>query len=235
MWLIPILLLVGVLAFWMWLAFGGSGSTETTTTSMAPETTTTTVAETTTTAPATTTTVLVTTTTVPYPPPSAWPPVGDPIDQEDLTLEAAGVGDVEFGTALSEVAGIFTSSLGEAEASGDDDACDANTGYWLQWGPLRAIFDGYGDGSTFIAYRYEDNGGTADVELTTLSGLALGDTVEQLQDIYAAYTVTFEVIDGADHFRLSDGNELLLWGPVSSTDADGVVQGIYSPTLCQDS
>ena len=31
---------------------------------------------------------------------------------------------------------------------------------------------------------------------------------------------SFEVIEGKDHFRLSDGGVLLLWGPVSSTEPE---------------
>jgi hypothetical protein len=84
-----------------------------------------------------------------------------------------------------------------------------------------------------VSYRYEDaNAGTSQVILRTLSGLELGQTVSQLQQTYTSYTITFEVIDDQDHFRLVDGGELLLWGPVSSTDADGTILGIYSPSPC---
>ena len=65
-----------------------------------------------------------------------------------------------------------------------------------------------------------------------LSGLALGDTVADLQRIYSSFTITFEIIDGQDVFRLVDGSELLLWGPVTSTAPDGIVTGIYSPGPC---
>jgi hypothetical protein len=71
--------------------------------------------------------------------------------------------------------------------------------------------------------------------LETLSGIRLGDTVEVLQSTYGSYTVSFEVIDGKDHFRLLDGGELLLWGPVTSTEAQGTVEGIYSPDPCPSS
>ena len=49
----------------------------------------------------------------------------------------------------------------------------------------------------------------ADLELTTLSGIALGDTVDDLISTYTQYTISFEVINSKDHFRLSDGGELL--------------------------
>jgi hypothetical protein len=47
-----------------------------------------------------------------------------------------------------------------------------------------------------------------------------------------SYTVSFEVIEGKDFFRLSDGGDLLLWGPVTSTDPQGTIEGIYSPDPC---
>lgn len=235
-WLVPIVLLLGVGAFWAYVAFFGGSSTPTT---IAADTTTSTAAQDTTTSsqPDETTTTSQpdeTTTTLPaFPPASSWPAVGDPVDQADLTLQAAGIGPIDFGATLAESAGILVASLGEAEVAGNDDVCFPEEQYWLQWGPLRALFDGFEADSQFVAYKYEDIGvGTADVALSTLSGIELGDTVEQLQETYASYTVTFEVIDGQDYFRLVDGGDLLLWGPVTSTDADGTIIGIYSPSPC---
>ncbi|MGI9528921.1 MAG: hypothetical protein ACR2NG_04360 [Acidimicrobiia bacterium] len=77
-------------------------------------------------------------------------------------------------------------------------------------------------------------GSDTELDLATLSGLELGDTVADLKQIYSSFTITFEVIDGQDHFRLLDGGELLLWGPVTSSDNDGIVLGIYSPTQCDN-
>ncbi len=233
-WAIPVVLLVGVVGFWVYFGFiNGSG----TTTTLAAVETTTTQVDTTTTAPDTTTTSdtssTTTTTLPPFPSASAWPAVGDPIDQADLGLKAGGIGPIDFGAPLPEAAGILVSSLGEAEAAGIDDVCEPGEAYWLQWGPLRAIFDGTDTDATFVSYRYEDTGaGTAAVDLATLSGIRLGDSVEKLRETYVSYTVTFEVIEGADHFRLVDGSDLLLWGPVSSTDPDGTIEGIYSPSSC---
>jgi hypothetical protein len=234
-WLVPIVLLLAVGAFWAYVAFFG-GSTSDTTTTTAADTTTTTSADTTTSSEpddTTTTSEPTTTTVAAFPPPSTWPAVGDPVDQADLTLQAAGIGPISFGTPLSEAAGVLVASLGEAEVAGNDDVCVPEEQYWLQWGPLRALFDGTEPDSTFVAYKYEDIGvGTATVNLATLSGIELGDTVQQLQDTYTSYTVTFEVIDAQDYFRLLDGGDLLLWGPVTSTDADGTIIGIYSPSPC---
>ncbi len=236
-WLIPIILLVAVIVVWV-LVFLDGGSTPDTTTTVAETTTTiaettTTVAETTTTVAETTTTVAETTTTVAaFPPPSAWPPVGDPIDAAELTLKADGIGPLVFEAPLSEAAGRLTATLGEAEGAGTDGLCPTGEGYWLQWGELKVIASGFDDDATFVSYRYEDVGSDTELGLTTLSGLALGDTVADLQRIYGQFTIAFEVIEGKDHFRLVDGADLLLWGPVSATDADGIIEGIYSPSPC---
>lgn len=233
-WIVPILLLLAVIAVWV-VVFVDRGSSPTTSVAATDTTEATTTSEaqsTTTTVPETTTTAPETTTTVAIPPPSVWPPIGDPIPVEDLTLRAAGIGPIDIGSGVGQVAGRLTASLGEAEASGTDGLCEPGEAYWLQWGELRAIFDGFGSGATFVSYRYEDIGSETSLGLTTLSGLALGDTVQDLQDIYSSFTITFEVIDGRDVFRLVDGSELLLWGPVTSTEPDGLVTGIYSPGPC---
>jgi hypothetical protein len=235
-WLIPIVLLVAVVIVWI-LVFLDNDST--TTTTLIAESTTTTVPEptTTTATPDTTTTTTVpettTTTVAAFPPPATWPPTGDPIDVADLTLRAAGIGPIDIGAPIADVAGAFGATLGEAIASGDDDLCPPAESYWLQWSDLRVIFDGFGDDATFVSYRYEDVGAGEPLGLSTLSGLSVGDTVADLAQIYSQFTITFELIDGVDHFRLNDGGELLLWGPVSSTEPEGIVEGIYSPSPCE--
>lgn len=144
-WLVPIILVLAVGGFWAYVAFSG-GSTGDTTTTTADTTTTTAAQDTTTTSESqdtTTTTQGTTTTIAAFPPASSWPAAGDPVDQVDLTLMAAGIGPIDFGTTLADSSGILVASLGEAEAAGDDDVCFPEEAYWLQWGSLRAIFDGY--------------------------------------------------------------------------------------------
>jgi hypothetical protein len=233
-WLIPVVLLIAVVVVWA-LVFLDGGDTPGTT--IAIETTTTaetstTQATTTTTAATTTTVAETTTTTVFIPPPSAWQPVGDAIPSDELTLRAEGIGPLDFGEPVAFIAGRLTASLGEAETSGTDGLCEVDEGYWLQWGDLIAIFGSFDADAPFVSYRYTDTGSDTDLGLTTLSGLALGDTVADLQAIYAQFTIAFEVIDGTDYFRLIDGGELLLWGPVSSTEASGIIEGIFSPSSC---
>ncbi len=235
-WLIPIILLIAVVIVWVLVFLDDDPSTDTTVaqspvTTIAPtttEATTTTAAVTTTTVPETTTT------TVDFPPPSAWEPVGDPIPTDELTLRQAAIGPIDFGDSITFAAGRLTASLGEAENATVDDLCSPAESYALQWGELLAIFDGFRSDAALVSYRYEDLGSDRQLGLTTLSGLALGDTVAELKAIYARFTIAFETIEGKDHFRLLDGSELLLWGPVSSTADDGVVEGIYSPSPCED-
>lgn len=234
-WLLPVALVVAVIAFWSFVYFGGDSAT-TTTAAAQPETTT---SQATTTIVAevieetTTTSSTTTTTTVPYPPASDWTASDDPLSTAELPLKAAGIGPIDFGAKLSDVAGRLVASLGDAEAAGDSNLCPPAETYWLQWGQLKAIFDGWEPDATFVSYRYEEtDDATANVELETVSGLQLGQTVAQLKSTYDSYTVTFELIDGQDHFRLVDGGDLLLWGPVSSTDDDGIVLGIFSPSPC---
>ncbi|KAA3641891.1 MAG: zinc ribbon domain-containing protein [Armatimonadetes bacterium] len=234
-WLLPVALVVAVIAFWSFVYFGGDSPTSTTV--AAQPSTTTTQAVTTTVAEVveetTTTSSTTTTTTVPYPPASDWTASGDPLSTVELPLKAGGIGPIDFGSTLGDVAGQLVASLGSAEAAGDSDVCPPAETYWLQWGQLRAIFDGWEPDATFVSYRYEEtDDASEDVALETLSGLQLGQTVAQLKSTYDSYTVTLELIDGQDHFRLVDGGDLLLWGPVSSPDDDGIVLGIFSPSPC---
>jgi hypothetical protein len=180
------------------------------------------------------TTTSSTTTTIFFPAASSWDAVGESIPTSELTLKAAGIGPIDFGTNISEAAGALVASLGTAQSAGlDPDACPGATWYWLRWDDLLGLFNGYTPAAEFIGFAYEDDGvGEPDPILETLSGLQLGDTVENLQSTYTSYTVSFEIIDGRDYFRLSDGGELLLWGPVTNAEPQGTVQGIYSPDAC---
>ena len=205
---------------------------EPTTTISAAETTT--ITESTTTTAATTTSEQPATTVVEtFPGPSDWPALGEPIDLADLDLKASGIGSIEIGWPIDDAAGALTASLGEADAAGIDGLCPPEESYWLEFGQLTAIFDGYDNTATFVSYKYDEpEESEIDLGLTTLSGIALGNTDDDLINTYTQYTISFEVIDSKDHFRLSDGGELLLWGPVSSADPEGLIEGIYSPSAC---
>ncbi len=240
-WLIPLILLVAVAGLWSLVLINRDGTPTNPTIAAADSpaaiVTTTTQAETTTTTeaePTTTTQAETTTTTVAYPSADSWSALGDSLPVAELGLKASGVGPIAIGTPITDAAGALVASLGPAQAAGlDAGLCPGSEWYWLEWGNFRGIFDGYSQDSTFIAYRYEGEGtGTLSPILETLSGIRLGDTVETLQSTYSSYTVSFEVIDGKDHFRLSEGGDLLLWGPITSTEPQGTIEGVYSPDPC---
>ena len=99
---------------------------------------------------------------------------------------------------------------------------------------LAVIFDGFRNSAVLVSYRYDEPSGS-DVELglDTPLGIGIGDTVADLINAYTEFAISFEVIDAKDHFRISDGQNLLLWGPVSSVDPAGSIEGIYSATACK--
>ena len=236
-WLLVVAaVLVGAAGIWGFV-FLGWGSTTTTTLVASPTTTTvatttTTTPETTTTEATTTTTEATTTTTVPYRLPGDFAPGGDPVPVDELTLKAAGVGPFAFGEPLSDVVPRLVASLGQADSATIEGLCPPAETYALTWGGFVVIFDGWDDDSTLVSYRYGES--DSDPKLATLSGLEVGDTVADLTSIYSQFTVAFEVVDSIEIFRLVDGGDLLLWGPVTSSDASGVVQGINSPTPCPE-
>jgi len=235
-WLVLPIAVAAVVALWVNVfvesndepASSLSAVIATPTTTLAPTTVPSTVVET------ETTTSSTTTTTIFFPSADSWDAVGEPVPIRDLTLTASGIGPIGIGSPITEAAGALVSSLGAAQGAGvDSDTCPASDWYWLEWGDLLGLFDGYTPIAEFIGYAYETNGiGDPNPTLETLSGLRLGDTVETLHRTYASYTVSFEVIEGKDHFRLSDGGELLLWGPVTNTEPQGTIEGIYSPDAC---
>lgn len=175
-----------------------------------------------------------TTTTIFFPSADSWDAIGEPIPTSDLALKASGIGPIDIGSPISEAAGALVSSLGVAQEAGiNSETCPDSDWYWLEWGDLLVLFDGYTPSAEFVGYAFETDGAREpDPVLETLSGLRLGATVGTLHRTYASYTVSFEVIDGRDYFRLSDGGELLLWGPVTSAEPQGTVEGIYSPDPC---
>jgi len=239
LWLIPLVVILGVAALWFVVFVESDGEDSApnivvASTSISLATDTTAVVATT---DATTTSSSTTTTLILYPPADSWKPIGDSIPTSELSLKAAGIGPIDFETPITDSAGALVASLGKAQAAGiDSQSCPDTEWYWLDWGDLRGFFDGYAQDAEFIAFRYErDGSGTPNPQLETLSGIQLGDTVEELHKTYVSYTVSFEVIEGKDFFRLSDGGDLLLWGPLTGTDPQGMIEGIYSPDPCPTS
>jgi hypothetical protein len=172
---------------------------------------------------------------------------GEPVALSELTLAVDGVGPIEFGTPARQSVGRLIASLGDPDedtgpvvSTGAYGTCAGETERIVRWGPFVAIVVVDPDGSeTFAAYRLDLNYGddlSADaVNLETLSGLKAGFSVLQLEQVYSAFDLQYEVVDDIGQtyqlFSSNTGN-LLLWGPVTSDESTGIVLGIYSPDAC---
>jgi len=253
---IALLVLGALIAEFAPLGRGESNSTTTSApdvTAVIPKTTTTTTTvpeETTTTTQATTTTstTTTTTTTTTLPPFDAIEP---PIPIEELTMRADGLGaqsvGLRFGADGLEVIGRLVASLGQPNEDtgvvtsvGEFGTCPDDSIRSVRFGSLivtnLALEDG---GETFVGYRldldFSDEPSPADA-MTTLSGLKAGDTVADLKATYAGFDLEFPDGDEGIFFELrGSGGDLLLWGPVTSADDDGIVRGVYAPDSCEDS
>lgn len=209
-------------------------------TSVPPQATTSTSSTTTTT---TTTPVPSTLTSVPADPIE---PVGDPLAISDLRLAAGGIGPILIGRPAAEALGRLVASLGPPDgdsgvtvATGAFGACAGEPVRVVRWGPLAAIVTYDADGAgLFSAYRLDLSLGGLDsraATISTLSGLRAGDTVTDLQRIYADFTIEYVDEPGIGPiFELRQIGEtaLLIWGPVTSFEDDGLVTGIYSTDAC---
>ena len=172
--------------------------------------------------------------------------VGDAIPLRELTMKVDGIGPVSFGTSATEAIGRLISSLGEPDedtgpfaSTGAFGACEGKLVRHVRWGPFVTIVVVDDDGTeTFGGYRLDFSYGDINhqaTDLQTLSELKAGQSVVALEDIYAAFQITYEVIpDLGTTFQLRSSNSgnLLLWGPVTSDDSNGIVLGIYAPDAC---
>lgn len=172
--------------------------------------------------------------------------VGELIPFADLTMKVDGVGPVAFGTPAAEAMGRLIASLGDPDedtgpvvSTGAFGACEGKLERIVRWGPFVAVVVVDDDGTeTFGGYRLDFSYGEINHEATdlqTLSGLKAGQSVVALEDIYENFSVTYEVIpDLGTTFQLRSNNSgnLLLWGPVTSDDSNGIVLGIYAPDAC---
>ena len=240
-WVIPALIAAVAVAVIALFAFGVLDGTDEPT--AAPATTlpvvpTTAVPTTVPPAPVTTaapTTTSTTTTTIPDP--SSFAAVGTAIPASALTLTASGIGPIAFDDAAPDAIGRLVASLGEPEETGsageDLGLCANDDGRFARWAGLTVVVSGgFADG-TFAGYRYEDEAvPRMHLDLATPSGLRVGDPISTLNQIYSSYQIDYVSSDGTGLFRLSQADDLLLWGPVSSIEDSGRVEGIYAPDAC---
>jgi hypothetical protein len=204
-------------------------------------TTTTTIATTTvpeTTIPPETTTTTTTPETTTTTPPLV-EPAGDPIAAADLGLGAFALGPLEFGTDAGAALGRLAATFGQPDAitdiSGDLGLCRDQAGRAASWGPLTVVTGVEPDGAeAIVGYRLGNDPAAVTGGLATLSGLTVGDTTERLETVYSQFTVEYRDTEEGPIFvlvRTTDG-VTLLWGPVTATTPDGIVEGIYSPNPC---
>ncbi len=175
-------------------------------------------------------------------------PAADAVPVSELTMKSDGIGQYDFGSDGDEALGVFAATFGDPT---QDSGFFVGNGVWgecpgdpirvVQWGPLNIVVKGEAGNSEFISYRMDIAYGGRDaapVDMMTLSGLRVGDTVGDLKEIYADWPISFVVDSGVGglvfQLRLETGGKVLLWGPVDSADDDAMVTGIYSPDHCDE-
>ena len=172
--------------------------------------------------------------------------VGDPLAIEDLSLATNGIGPIAVGDDGSRVLGQMAATFGQPDAdsgtviaTGEFGACPGAPIRVVRFGPLAIIITDPESAPVFAGYRLDLAFGNLEsqaAELRTVSGLMAGDTIETLEATYSGFSIEYEVIGEAGlSFRLStESGGLLLWGPVTSTEPDGRISGIYSPDSCSE-
>ena len=188
----------------------------------------------------------------PTPPSDPYPAVGTPIPVDKMKLmsdriqvQDNDIPNLTFGDPADISVGRLTSSFGEPD---QDTGWQVATGQWgvctgelervVRFGPLAAIVTTDGTTEVFNGYRQDLSFGDLDsdaTQLTTKSGLMAGDTVEDLQKIYATEDVQFSLdptVGEVFELRGADTGDLLLWGPVRGTEPDSLVVGIFAPDVC---
>jgi hypothetical protein len=154
-----------------------------------------------------------------------------------LTLKAGGIGPLVIGDAAPDAVGRLAASLGRPEDVGAADEelglCAGEDGRFVRWAGLTVVVAGTLEDGVLAGYRFEEQAvPTMHLDLATPSGLRVGDPLSALNEIYGAYQIDYVSDGGTNLFRLSDEEGLLLWGPVSSIEDSGVVEGIHSPDAC---
>ncbi len=200
-----------------------------------------------TTAPAATTATTAPATTEPPVAGSApYEAVGDAIPIAELGLAVDAIGPIALGSPAADAIGRLVAAFGEPDedsgpvtSTGAFGACVGDTERIVRFGPLATVVVIDADGTeTFAGYRLDlAFGGLSHpaASLETLSGLAAGDSVRRLEQVYEAFDVailTDPELDNVFELRSRNTGNLLLWGPVSSPEDDGFVRGIYSPDAC---
>ncbi len=172
-------------------------------------------------------------------------PVGEAIPMAELQMTVNDIGPLDFGADGDEVLGRLVATFGEptqdtgfSVGDGSWGECAGDSVRIVQWGPLSVVVKGQVGNSQFVSYRLDLRYGgitSPTTDIQTRSGLRVGDEVGQLKEIYSGFAIEF-VVDAnvglVFELREQLGGDLLLWGPVESSDDDALVTGIYSPNSC---
>ncbi len=172
-------------------------------------------------------------------------PVGDPIPINELKLSSNDIGPLDFGADGDEVLGRLAATFGQpTDDTGyivGDGAFGECPGWSIRvvgWGPLNVVLHGEAGDSAFVSYRLDLRYGgvtSPTTDIATLSGLRVGQDVAALESIYSSFYIEYAVEEGVGltfQLKLSQNEEILLWGPVDSQAPDALVTGIYSPDAC---
>ncbi len=171
---------------------------------------------------------------------------GEPVDIAELTLAVDSIGPIKLGTSAPRSVGRLVASLGTPDedsgavvSTGVFGSCEGDTERIVRWGPLVVVVIVDDDRTQTIGgYRLDLSYGGFDsptADMQTLSGLQLGNSVAQLERTYEGFEIEFLPHPELENiFELRSGNtgNLLLWGPISSSDGSGFIRGIYSPDAC---
>jgi len=188
-------------------------------------------------------------------PPSAdpYPPVEPPIPVEKQKMITDGmrindndIPDIVFGTDAETAIGRLVASFGDPTvdngwqvSTGAFGVCAGDLERVVIFGTYAAVVTKPGGQEIYNGYRqdltYAEDITHEAAKLETLSELRVGDTVEQLQEIYSGETVSFSVDPKLGDVYLIEGStsgNLLLWGPVQGESPSDRIIGIYAPDVC---
>ena len=153
--------------------------------------------------------------------------------------------DIVFGDDAETAIGRYVASFGDPTedtgwqvSTGQFGVCAGDLERIVFFGPYAAVVTKAGGPEIYNGYRHDLTFGDLSnpaADLETLSGLTIGDTVAELNSIYAGENVTFSTDPALGEIyevRGSTSGSLLLWGPVEGSDDDDRVVGIYAPDVC---
>ncbi len=171
--------------------------------------------------------------------------VGEPIPISELTMSSNDIGPLDFGDAGNDVLGRLVATFGQPTddtgfivGDGSLGECPGDSIRVVRWGPLNIVTRGEASNHVFASYRMDLRYGgitSPTTDMATLSGLRVGQTVGELEDVYQEFTIEYIVdqdVGQTFELRSSPTGALLLWGPVDSNAPGSLVTGIYSPDPC---